>query len=131
MKRVKLVLCIFMLSQVGFTLPVKAQSSCQATINSVVNELQSKGVKRVLVDKENIRFQGNPTNRKDLLKLGLSPYNASYTSVDQRISSIITNIMNSPVLLTSYADRIVSNCKNIAVVMFGLDQSDAGINFVI
>ena len=122
-----------MLSQLGLNLPTKAQSSCQATINSVVNELKSKGVRRVMVDviEGGERREGNPTNRINGLMLVLSPDNANYTYYDSRSASLITNIMMSPVLMKSYSDRIVSNCNDIAVVYFGADKSDWVIDFAI
>ena len=122
-----------MFSQLGLSLPTQAQSSCQATINSVVNELKSKGVRRVMVDviKGGERREGNPTNRINGLSLGLSPFNESYTYTDQRSYSMITNIMSSPVLMKSYADRIVSNCNDIAVIRFGVDQTDWVVDFAI
>jgi hypothetical protein len=46
MKKINFILSIFILIQLGFSLPVKAQSGCQETINSLVNEIESKGVRR-------------------------------------------------------------------------------------
>ncbi len=133
MKKLNLILSILMLSQLGLNLPTKAQSSCQATINSVVNELKSKGVRRVMVDvaKGDERHEGNPTNRNDGIRFSLSPFNESYTYTDQRSASIISNVMNSPVLMKSYSDRIVSKCKDIAVISFGADQTDWVVDFAI
>ncbi len=49
MKKINFILSILILSQLGFSLPLKAQSRCQATINSIVNEIESKGVRKVIV----------------------------------------------------------------------------------
>lgn len=131
MKKINFILSIFFLSQLGFSLPLKAQSRCQATINSIVNEIESKGVRKVIVEKGTVTNQGNPTNRTNEIIFALSPYNESYTSLDTRSDRIVDNIMRSPVLMKSYADRIVSNCQDIAVVMFGTDQTDWGAEFAI
>ena len=132
MKKINFILFILILSQLGFSLPLKAQSRCQATINSIVNEIESKGVRKVIVEKGTVTNQGNPTNRKDELMLLLSSYlDNTGTSADQRSGWIVGNMMNSLVLMKSYADRIVSNCQDIAVVMFGADQTDWGADFAI
>ena len=132
MKKINFILFILILSQLGFSLPLKAQSRCQATINSIVNEIESKGVRRVIVEKGTVTNQGNPTNRKDELMLLLSSYlDNTGTSGDQRSGWIVSNIIASGVLMKSYADRIVSNCQDIAVVIFGIDQTESGPEFAI
>ena len=125
------ILSIFILIQLGFSLPVKAQSGCQATINSIVNEIESKGVRRVIVEKTTVTNRRNPTNRTNEIIFALSPYNESYTSLDTRSYRIVSNIIASGVLMKSYADRIVSNCQDIAVVIFGVDQTESGPEFAI
>lgn len=131
MKKINFILSIFILSQLGFSLPLKAQSRCQATINSIVNEIESKGVRRVILTKRTVTNRRNPTNRKDEIIFALSPYNESYTSLDTRSYRIVSNIIASGVLMKSYADRIVSNCQDIAVVIFGIDQTEWGPEFAI
>jgi hypothetical protein len=131
MKKINFILSIFILSQLGFSLPLKAQSRCQATINSIVNEIESKGVRRVILTKRTVTNRRNPTNRTNEISFVLSPYNESYTSLDTRSDRIVDNIMRSPVLMKSYADRIVSNCQDIAVVIFGIDQTESGPEFAI
>ncbi|WP_046662093.1 hypothetical protein [Microcystis aeruginosa] len=131
MKKINFILFILILSQLGFSLPLKAQSRCQATINSIVNEIESKGVRRVILTKRTVTNRRNPTNRKDEIIFALSPYNESYTSLDTRSYRIVSNIIASGVLMKSYADRIVSNCQDIAVVIFGIDQTEWGPEFAI
>ena len=132
MKKINLILSIFMLSQLGLSLPTQAQSTCQAPINSVVNEIKVKGVVRVIVNTVNVINTGNPTNRKNYLNLRLSPYKSERERhINQRSIYVIENIMNSPVLMKSYSDRIVSNCQDIAVVSFGVDATDWVIDFAI
>jgi hypothetical protein len=124
MKKINFILSIFILSQLGFSLPLKAQSRCQATINSIVNEIESKGVRRVILTKRTVTNRRNPTNRTNEISFVLSPYNESYTSLDTRSGWIVDNMMNSLVLMKSYADRIVSNCQDIAAVKFIAHGSD-------
>jgi ATP-dependent Zn protease len=131
MKKINFILSIFILSQLGFSLPLKAQSRCQATINSIVNEIESKGVRRVILTKRTVTNRRNPTNRTNEIIFALSPYNESYTSLDTRSYRIVSNIIASGVLMKSYADRIVSNCQDIAVVIFGIDQTESGPEFAI
>jgi hypothetical protein len=131
MKKINFILSIFILSQLGFSLPLKAQSRCQATINSIVNEIESKGVRRVILTKRTVTNRRNPTNRTNEIIFVLSPYNESYTSLDTRSYRIVSNIIASGVLMKSYADRIVSNCQDIAVVIFGVDQTESGPEFAI
>ncbi|NCR17921.1 MAG: hypothetical protein GPJ22_11675 [Microcystis aeruginosa LL13-03] len=96
---------------------VKAQSEpklgCQATVDKILQEIRSKGVRRVKFEiykgVANEDRTGNPT----------------------RSQSIIDNIMGSKSLLKSWADRIVANCSNTAIVGFGNDQSDWGEDYYI
>lgn len=131
MKKINFILFILILSQLGFSLPLKAQSRCQATINSIVNEIESKGVRRVILTKRTVTNRRNPTNRTNEIIFALSSYNESYTSLDTRSDRIVSNIIASGVLMKSYADRIVSNCQDIAVVIFGIDQTESGPEFAI
>jgi len=127
-----LIIFLALISSGLYSQPAKAQSRCQTTINSIVNEIESKGVRRVILTKRTVTNQGNPTNRKDELMLLLSSYlDNTGTSADQRSGWIVDNMMNSLVLMKSYADRIVSNCQDIAVVIFGIDQTESGPEFAI
>jgi len=85
---------------------VKAQSEpklgCQATVDKVLEEIRSKGVRRtwfkLYKGRANEYNTENPTNRTDKLER---------------------------------ADRIVANCSNTAIVGFGNDQSDWGEDYYI
>ena len=112
---------------------VKAQSEpkpgCQATVNKVLQEIRSKGVRRVefSVSKgtANEGRIGNPVDRTDVLNIVLSSYySETRTNSDSRSQYIIDNIMNSTILMKSFADKIVVNCSNTAIVEFGMDGSD-------
>ncbi|BCU11687.1 hypothetical protein [Microcystis aeruginosa] len=119
---------------------VKAQSEpklgCQATVDKVLQEIRSKGVRRtwfkLYEERANENNTGNPTNRTDELHIILSAWDfTKKPTVDSRIQSIINNIMSSKSLLKSWADRIVVNCSNTAIVGFGNDQSDWGEDYYI
>jgi hypothetical protein len=119
---------------------VKAQSEtkpgCQATVDKVIQEIRSKGVRRAWIYRlskgtANEGTTGNPTNRTDELSIVLSSYNETYTNSDTKSENIITNIMNSTTLMKSWADKIVSSCSNTAIVLFGADQTDYVISYYI
>ncbi len=99
--------------------PVNAQSSCQATINSVVNDIKSKGVRTVSTEEKKVPkfYTNNPTNRNTELWLIMGPDSG-------RSGRIILNIMNSKVLMKTYADRIVANCSKYGVVTIGVEATD-------
>jgi hypothetical protein len=111
-----------------------AQSSCQNTIKKVVNQMRIKGVRQVHlnIDKNvtNYRNTGNPTNRTDTISLTLSHYSQSGIP-DQKSAGKIENILKSPVLLKTWADLIVANCEDTAVVTFIQDQSDWVLDYAI
>jgi hypothetical protein len=108
---------------------------CQATVDKVLQEIRSKGVRRAYIDLSkgtaNEGRTGNPTNRTDELSIGLSSFNETYTNRDPKSDNIINDIMNSEVLMKSWADRIVVNCSNTAIVSFGAVQSDGVVYYYI
>jgi hypothetical protein len=114
---------------------VKAQSEpkpgCQATVDKILQEIRSKGVRRVefSVSKEtaNEGRTGNPTNRIDVLDIVLIDDVGTTTSNGIAIS----NIFASPKLLNNWANQIVKNCGNTAKVSFWISQSDISINYYI
>ena len=119
---------------------VKAQSEpklgCQATVNKVLEEIRSKGVRRVKFSiykgTANSYRTGNPTNRTDVLNIALSSVDWSVTTrSDPKIESIIINIMESKILMKSWTDKIVANCGNTAIVSFGVYPSDWGEDYYI
>ncbi|MCZ8226057.1 MAG: DUF2974 domain-containing protein [Microcystis sp. LE19-84.1B] len=120
------------IQQVLNTIAVKnptPQASCQATVDKVMQEIRSKGVRRVWIYRlskgtANEGRIGNPTNRTDELHIILSPYNGINWIPDPKNNQIIENIMASQILMKSWADKIVVNCNNTAIVSFGVDQTD-------
>ncbi|NCR60308.1 MAG: hypothetical protein GPJ01_22450 [Microcystis aeruginosa LL13-06] len=114
---------------------VKAQSEpklgCQATVDKVLEEIRSKGVRRtwfkLYKGRANEYNTGNPTNRTDKLEITLSAWDFNKKpTFDSRSQSIIDNIMGSKSLLKIWADRIVANCSNTAIVSFGVYKTDGG-----
>ena len=63
-------------------------------------------------------------HRKVLAIVLSSYYSETRTNSDSRSQYIIDNIMNSTTLMKSFADKIVVNCSNTAIVSFGMDGSD-------
>lgn len=118
---------------------VLAQSSCQNATKKIVKQMRNKGVPDVIInigkDEANQGNIGNPTNRTDTISLTLSPYiNGHIPIIDRHFYQSgyrIDNILKSPVLLKTWADLIVANCKNTAVVSFVLDQSDHLLQYAI
>jgi hypothetical protein len=104
---------------------VKAQSEpklgCQATVNKIMQEIRSKGVQRVNFNISrgtgNNDMTGNPTNRTDELTIRLIDTNRNKPGLP------IDNIMNSLRLLNSWANQIVKNCDNTAIVTFDVSSS--------
>jgi copper chaperone CopZ len=114
---------------------VKAQSEpklgCQATVDKILQEIRSKGVRRVefSVSKgtANQYRTGNPTNKTDVLDVVLIDDVGATTSNGIAIS----NIFASPKLLNNWANQIVKNCSNTAIVSFWISQSDISRNYYI
>lgn len=100
-----------------------AQSSCQATVNNIITEIKNKGVSHVRFEVEqnvaNQYHNGNPTNRNDVLEIILGGYMISDTEHYQ-----VVNILYSSVLMNAWANEIVKNCGNTAVISFGENQTD-------
>ncbi len=113
--------------------PVNAQSSCQATINSVVNDIKSRGVRNVILQDRKINDyrDDNPTNRTESLTLTLSSYSHNRNRLDKKSIFVVENIMVSTVLMKSYADKIVYDCSNYADVGFGKDGTDWFVDYAI
>lgn len=118
--------------------PSYAKSSCQSTINSVVNDMKKKGVRNIFVDKEKSKGRlGNPTKRDHILYFTLSPWQKNYADINSKTPKIdksskaIEQILDSKALMKTYSDKIVSNCSDIAFISFAFAQSDAIREYVI
>ncbi|WP_148293466.1 hypothetical protein [Picosynechococcus sp. NKBG15041c] len=104
----------------GCLKPVNAQQSCQSEVDSVIRDIKSKGTS---VDYEIIR-NGSPirSNRRiDRINFRLNSRN-SFTP--GRAIYVAENILNSEVLMKSYANQIFSRCGGTGNIVFGLSQTD-------
>jgi hypothetical protein len=112
--------------------PVKAESTnhCTLIVSQIAEELYEYGTSVYVnvfdnVDEINI---GNPTNRtKEILftigkidPLSTPQANISMINKNHNAQNIAYNISNSTKLQQRWADNLVSNCKDIAVVSFGI-----------
>lgn len=109
---------------------------CQRTIDNVSRQIRGKGVRQTsfAVNRRtaNQGRTGNPTNRTDELIITLIPFfDQALTKPDRRSSEITTNILTSAVLMKNWADKIVSDCSNIAIVNFNEAQTDFSVDFYI
>jgi hypothetical protein len=111
---------------------VKAQSEpklgCQATVDKVLQEIRSKGVRRVefSVSKGTANYRtGNPTSRTDVLAVVMGE-RVSNTDLPQ-----ISNIMASSQLMNTWANQIVKNCGNTAIVYFGVSNTDGFFSYYV
>lgn len=113
----------------------QAQVSCQETVEKVLQEIRAKGVRQVGFNiskgTANQYHTGNPTNRTDQLEISLSSYSPGSDKPEQRSYHIQESIFSSSVLMKSWADRIVTNCNNTAVVIFPIEQSDITVQYAI
>ncbi|MGF1603477.1 MAG: hypothetical protein ACFCU8_15920 [Thermosynechococcaceae cyanobacterium] len=116
-----------------------SQSSnfCSSTIKKISSELETKGVTYAyaIYEKGGAKgHAGNPTQRVDDVHFKLNPYKKGIpttATAASKNSGKIENVLNSPILMKSWADRIVNNCTNVAAVYFWQDQSDYGKSFAI
>ena len=109
---------------------IVAQSSCQATVNGVIREINRKGVTavnlRVFQGTANDSNYGNPTNRTDEILIVMGNQD-SRDSEGHRIA----DILSSTVLMNSWANTIVKECGSTAVVSFGLNHSGWNMSYAI
>jgi len=119
----------------NFPHPSQAQSSstCQNTVNQVKNEIIKKGAKKALIETGvgSANDRRNPTNRRD--GITITPWPSTGDNINngysERSYSRINNILNSPVLMNSWANMIMRDCSNIAVVTFCIPQADCVASF--
>jgi len=133
--------------QLFWVLTIQAQSTksatflsskleCQSTIDDVSRQIRAKGVRRtsaiVIKGEANKGRTGNPTNRTDELSITLIPFfDQALRKPDRKGGELTGKILSSSALLKSWADKIVSNCSNIAIVNFNEAQSDFSVDLYI
>jgi len=107
----------------------QTQASCQATVDKILQEIRSKGVRRVefSISKgtANNGMTGNPTSRTDVLAVVMRE-RVSNTDLPQ-----ISNIMASSQLMNTWANQIVKNCGNTAIVYFGVSNTDGFFSYYV
>lgn len=96
---------------------VQAQSSCQATVNSVIKEMKSKGAKRVkLIVNQDFFNEGegiiNPVGR-DMISLLIPDTQKS------------RNILSSTNLLKNWSEQIFKDCKGTGYTYLFLENFDS------
>lgn len=100
---------------------VKAQSSCQTAINTVVRDIKSKRVQKVHTHIDEYSQSINKQRGVSTLTVGMSGNNYRLTN----------SILNSPFLMRSWFTQISNSCQNIGVVRFGVWQTSDIHNFAI
>jgi hypothetical protein len=106
-------------------------------LHGILKELRGKGVvypfTQYAKGEANHYYTGNPTQRTDHLSISLSPYQDKELTgkIDHKSLARIDSILNSPVLMKSWTDRIVLSCKNIASVDFSMHGTDIGASYAI
>lgn len=104
--------------------------SCQATVDQVLQEIRAKEVKTVDFNisrgTANESNTGNPTNRTDVLRIGMGKH-----GMGERERNQIENILSSSRLMNFWANNIVKSCGNTAIVVFNLNFSDWIISYYI
>lgn len=111
----------------------QSNSTCQNTLDQVKKEIIKKGAKKAFIETGvgNGNDKRNPTNRKDGIMI--TPWPSAGDNINNGFSENsykrIENILNSPVLMNSWANMIVRDCNNIAVITFCIPQSDCVASF--
>lgn len=105
--------------------PVNGQASCQATVDTVLRDIKRRGVKvefRVLMDGHDSYSRNseslNNARRKDYIVIDMIP---NYFRNDKSVS-IADNILESRVLLKSYATKIFQGCQGTGYVEIGRQE---------
>lgn len=127
-------LFIFGITLFNLTLPAKAnptfsaQSTCQASVNSVSQQIKNKGVSHVTFEvKKGLANQSNmgiSPKRNDVLWIILGADNIS-----DKESYRIKDILYSLVLMNTWANNLANNCGTIAVVSFRWYPTDLFIDY--
>ncbi|WP_157072172.1 hypothetical protein [Picosynechococcus sp. PCC 73109] len=129
---------IFLTLLINVPVATRAQSnsSCRNTIDRINNEIVEKGAKKTFFQTTqngaNNR-RGNPTTRNDAITVIPWPSTGDNinTGFSQTSYNRISNILNSPVLMNFWANMIMRDCNNVAVVTFCIPQSDCIASFAV
>jgi hypothetical protein len=102
---------------------VKAQGSCQPTVDNVAKEIRQKGTSvRILVYPPSNKEQLTNSRRIDTIIFVLAT--KATMSEYKKYVDIATNILYSKVLMKSYATRVFSSCGATGYVDFLMHKTD-------
>lgn len=119
----KLSLAILFLFPISLsTSPVYSQSSCQATVDSVIKEIKQKGIPKVLFSLS--KSHGGLTNPagQDVIWL-------TFTASNSKSENRIADLLESKLLMKSWAVRIFKQCGNTGYITFGQTATDWSKDF--
>lgn len=112
---------------------VQAQSNqtCNLALNDVADQIYQAGTSVNVIESDDADNEhlGNPTLRKTKVVLILGKSNSTLSGVllskqNNSSNQSIENILNSAPLQQEWADYLVKNCQNLAVVAFGQADTD-------
>jgi hypothetical protein len=103
------------------TSPVYSQSSCQATVDSVIKEIKQKGVPKVLFSLSKFSGLTNPSSQDAIL--------LTFTASNSKSQNRIADLLGSKLLMKSWAVRIFKQCGNTGYITFGQTATDWSTDF--
>ncbi|MDJ0575185.1 MAG: hypothetical protein QNJ65_08465, partial [Xenococcaceae cyanobacterium MO_234.B1] len=120
---------VFLSLPLGFKTPVQAQSNqdCSLALNQVAEQIYNYGtsINVSAYNTANDGYIGNPSQRNGMITFLLgNPIYQNKNSVlflensSTKSDSIAANILNSQQLQQDWANHLVKNCNNLAVVTF-------------
>lgn len=141
----KKVLSGFLISTTFFNLSVpiaKANptNQCDNAVLSVIQEIGSFGTSVSIRGSRDANSSniGNPTNRDFVLTFVVGElmfpgggYTTAFVSNSSKSNNVATNIMYSIKLQQKWANYLVRNCSNLAVVSYGKAHTDFIIDYAI
>ena len=106
------------------TSPVYSQSSCQATVDSVIREIKQKGIPKVLFSlSKSHSGLTNPVSQDAIF--------LTFTASNSKSQNRIADLLGSKLLMKSWAVRIFKQCGNTGYITFGQTATDWGTDFAI
>lgn len=115
--------------------PVSAQASCQATVDVVIRDIKRKGVGAnfiVNVNNPYDEWNYNDHNLRNSRRVDMIDITVNPKFTQGRPLYIADNIIESKLLLKSYANRIFSSCLGTGYVIIGKyepTESVVGYNY--
>ncbi len=105
-----------------------SNQTCSTAINQVAKQVHNYGTSVNVsgYNNANDRYTGNPTNRKAEIVFAMGSLNGS-----SKADGVAENILNSFQLQQDWANYLVKNCNNVAVVTFAKAHSGWNNQFAI